>query len=109
MRRDLDLKRRRRSKRISEMRNLGLAVENDLIAAGVFSSEDVLRLGVVNTFLKMLDGRKMLGRSAKCCSALYLYSIYGAIHDIDWRDVPSAKKNEFKILTEKLRNSGKYS
>lgn len=91
------------------MRNLGPAVEKDLLAAGVCSADDILRLGVVKTFLKMLDGRAKLGRSTKCCNALYLYSIYGAIHDIDWRDVPSAKKNEFKLYTKKLRKSGKYS
>lgn len=90
------------------MRNLGSAVEKDLLAAGVSSADQVLRLGVKKTFLKMLEGRKKIGRSAKCCNALYLYSIFGAIHDLDWRDVPNSKKIEFKIYTEKLRKSGKY-
>lgn len=94
--------------RISEMRNLGPAVEKDLHAAGVFSAADVLRLGPEKTFLKMLEGRMKISRSAKCCNALYLYSIYGAIHDLDWRKIPAAKKKEFKDLTEKLRASGKY-
>jgi len=95
-------------KKISEMRNLGPAVEKDLIAAGVSSADEVRLLGVKKTFLKMLDGRMKLSRSAKCCNALYLYSIYGAIHDIDWRDVPNSKKVEFKEYAEKLRKSGKY-
>lgn len=56
----------------------------------------------------MLEGRMKISRSAKCCNALYLYSIYGAIHDIDWRAVPEKKKNEFKRWTEELRASGKY-
>ena len=90
------------------MRNLGPAVEKDLIAAGVSSADEVVRLGVKKTFLKMLDGRIKLKRSAKCCNALYLYSIYGAIHDIDWRDIPNSKKIEFKEFTDKLRKSGKY-
>lgn len=95
-------------KKISEMRNLGPAVEKDLLAAGIKSSAEVLKLGVEKTFLKMLDGRLKLRRSAKCCNALYLYSIYGAIHDIDWREIPESKKNEFKKFTEKLRSSKKY-
>lgn len=90
------------------MRNLGPAIEKDLFAAGVCSANAVLRLGVEKTFLKMLDGRLKLKRNAKCCNALYLYSIYGAINDIDWRDVPNSKKMEFKTFTEKLRRSGKY-
>jgi DNA transformation protein and related proteins len=95
-------------KKISEMRNLGPAVEKDLIAAGVNSADQVIRLGVKKTFLSMLDGRLEHRRSAKCCNALYLYSIYGAIHDIDWRDIPESKKIEFKKYTDKLRKSGKY-
>jgi hypothetical protein len=94
--------------RISEMRNLGPAVEKDLAAAGVNTAEEVIRLGVEKTFLKMLDGRMKIQRSAKCCNALYLYSIYGAIHDVDWRKIPSQKKKEFKLYTEKLRATGKY-
>ena len=95
-------------RRISEMRNLGPAVEKDLNAAGVKTAKDVLRLGVEKTFLKMLEGRMKIERSAKCCNALYLYGIYGAIHNVDWREVPAKKKKEFKLLTEKLRASGKY-
>ena len=56
----------------------------------------------------MLEGRIKLGRSAKCCNALYLYSIFGAINDVDWRDIPKNKKIEFKKYTEKLRKSGRF-
>jgi hypothetical protein len=94
--------------KISEMRNLGPAVEKDLNAAGVFNAAQIRRLGAKGTFLKMLEGRLKIGRSAKCCNALYLYSLYGAIHDLDWREIPEDKKTEFKVFTEKLRRSGKY-
>ena len=56
----------------------------------------------------MLEGRLKLGRSAKCCNALYMYSFYGAIHDTDWREVPEKKKIQFKKYTEKLRKSGQF-
>lgn len=95
--------------KISDMRNLGPAVEKDMHAAGVFSAAEVRALGVEQAFLKMLDGRLKAGRSAKCCNALYLYSFYGAIHDVDWRAVPEHKKREFKTWTEQLRQSGKYA
>ena len=48
------------------------------------------------------------GRSAKCCNAAYLYALYGAIHDLDWRDLPEAKKAEFKALAAELRESGRF-
>jgi hypothetical protein len=95
-------------KKISEMRNLGPAVEKDLNAAGIFSADQVLKLGPEKAFLKMLEGRLKIGRSAKCCNALYLYSFYGAIHNVDWREVPAKQKEKYKALTEKLRKSGKY-
>ena len=57
----------------------------------------------------MLDGRIKLGRSAKCCNALYLYSIFGAIHNIDWREIPESKKVEFRKYTEILRATEKYN
>jgi hypothetical protein len=99
---------RKSDQRISAMKNLGPVVEKDFIAAGVLTSDAVRKLGVKKAFLKMLDGRLKLGRSAKCCNALYLYAIYGAIHDLDWKDIPSSKKIKFKQFTEMLRKSGKY-
>lgn len=94
--------------KISEMRNLGPAVEKDLNAVGIYHAHQVMKLGPEKSFLKMLEGRLKTGRSAKCCNALYLYSFYGAVNDVDWRDVPSKKKAEYLEWTKKLRESGKY-
>lgn len=96
-------------KRISQMRNLGPAVERDLNAAGLYHASEVEMLGPEKTFLRMLEGRRANGRSAKCCNALYLYALYGAVHDIDWRDIPDAQKQEFKSLTDRLRKSGRFT
>ena len=96
-------------RKISEMRNLGPACEQDLNAAGIYTAEELKTLGPEGAFLKMLDGRVRQGRSAKCCNAAYLYALYGAIHDIDWRDLPEKKKAEFKTLTADLRASGQFS
>ena len=43
-----------KTKKISEMRNLGVAVEKDLNAAGIYFDHEVKALGVEKTFLKML-------------------------------------------------------
>ena len=96
------------TRKISEMRNLGPACEKDLHGAGIYSAEDVIGLGAKETFIRMLIGRMQAGRSAKCCNAVYLYAIYGAIHDVDWRDVPEAIKTDFKMFTAELRSSGRF-
>ncbi len=95
-------------KKVSDMRNLGPAVEKDLNAMGIYFADQVIKMGPEKSFIKMLEGRMKINRSSKCCNALYLYSFYGAIHNLDWRQIPTNKKSEFKILTEKLRKSGKY-
>lgn len=97
------------TRRISEMRNLGPACERDLNAVGICTAEQLKSLGAEEAFLRMLAGRKKNGTSSKCCNAAYLYAIYGAIHDVDWRDVPDRKKRAFKKLTAELRASGEFT
>ncbi len=94
--------------KISEMRNLGPACEKDLNAAGIHLAQDVIELGAKETFVRMLIGRVQAGTSAKCCNAAYLYAIYGAIHDLDWRQVPEKVKDDFKAFTAELRASGRF-
>jgi len=96
------------NRRISEMRNLGPASEKDLIAAGFFAADQVIALGPEATFLRMLEARRVQGRSAKACHAAYLYALYGAVNDVDWRDMPEKTKTEFKALTAELRASGEF-
>jgi len=90
------------------MRNLGPAVEKDLATIGITHAQQVLDMGAEETFLRMLHGRMKMGRSAKCCNAAYLYALYGAIHDIDWREVPEDVKVQFKAWTAELRESGQF-
>ena len=96
------------TRRISDMRNLGPACERDLNAAGVFTADQVIAMGPEATFLRMLEARRERGQSAKACNAAYLYALYGAVHDVDWRDVPEKTKTEFKTLTAELRASGEF-
>lgn len=96
------------TRKISEMRNLGPACEKDLNAVGIETAAQVIELGAEETFIQMLLGRKAVGRSAKCCNAAYLYAIYGAIHDIDWRSLSEQKKAQFKAFTQQLRESGQF-
>ena len=96
------------SRTISQMRNLGPACEQDLKAVGITTAQQVIDLGPEQTFLKMLMGRVKVGRSAKCCNAAYLYALHGAIHDIDWREIPEPEKEAYKAFTKELRESGRF-
>lgn len=93
---------------ISEMRNLGPACEQDLNAAGITNAEQLIELGAEEAFVQMMIARKKHGLSTKCCNAVYLYALHGAIHDIDWRELPESKKSEFKEFTAELRQSGQF-
>ncbi len=93
---------------ISEMRNLGPACEADFNAVGIQTAQDLIDLGAEAAFLQMLEGRRKQGRSAKCCNAAYLYAIHGAIHDIDWRQLPAKQKDAYKAFTAELRASGRF-
>lgn len=102
-------KQKKDGRTISQMRNLGPACEADFNTVGIMTADQIIKLGAEAAFIQMLNGRKKKGRSAKCCNAAYLYAIYGAIHDVDWRKIPEKKKREFKKLTAELRESGQYA
>ena len=95
-------------RRISEMRNLGPVCEKDFNDAGIMTAHDLIALGPEEAFRQMLLGRMRSGRSAKCCNAAYLYAIYGAIYDIDWRAIPEQKKLDYKKLAAAMRKSGEF-
>lgn len=97
------------NRRISEMRNLGPACEQDLNAVGIMTADDVKRLGPEGTFIRMLRGRVQLGRATLSCNAIYLYAIHGAIHEMDWRDLPVKTKEKYKSFTAQLRESGQFA
>ncbi|MEQ1904192.1 MAG: TfoX/Sxy family DNA transformation protein [Pirellulaceae bacterium] len=97
------------TRKISEMRNLGPACERDLNAVGIVTAQDLLDVGIEMAFIKLLQGRVARGLSTFGCNAAYLYAMYGAVHDIDWRKIPAAKKIEFKKWTAELRESGEFS
>lgn len=102
------IKKRTDERRISEMRNLGSACERDLNAVGINTAQPLIDLGAESAFTLMLQGRQQRGRSATGCHATYLYALYGAIHDIDWRELPQRKQDEFKGLTAEMRQSGRF-
>ena len=91
------------------MRNLGPACERDLNAVGIDTAQDLLDTGIEVAFIKLLQGRVARGLSTNGCNAAYLYALYGAVHEMDWREIPYAKQVEFKKWTAEIRDSGSFN
>ena len=98
-------KRKTDNRRISEMRNLGPACEEDLNAVGIHTAQDLLDAGVEGAFLSILSRYRQQRLSAKRLNATYLYALFGAIHNIDWREIPEAKKIAFKQFAAEIRQT----
>jgi DNA transformation protein len=94
--------------RISELRNLGPSSEKDFMAAGVTSAEALLTMTVEEAFIQAMVGRLSRGLTIKGVSANYLYSLYGAIHDLPWQDIPPGKKREMQEFLQEIRDSEEF-
>ncbi len=81
-----------------KLRNVGPACSKQLVAVGIDTPEKLRKLGAKKAFMMIMQRMGPMH-----FNAAYLYALYGAIHDCDWRDVPEDKKQEFKEFTAKLR------
>ena len=88
-------------KMVGEMRGVGPVVAEKLYNVGIDSLEKLKELGVEEAYVMMFERDQFCGVP----HAAYLYSLYGAIHDCDWRKVPEDKKAEFKAFTKGMKDS----
>lgn len=93
---------------VSEMRNLGPMCERDLYAAGIHTAGDLNALDDEQAFLSMLQSWRCEGRNARACNAAADYALNGAIHDLDWLDVPKAEKQQLKMLAAETWEPDQY-
>ncbi len=87
---------------VASLRNLGPVCQRDLIAVGVFTLGDIKSLGVEQTFELVMVYRVSQGQGNRV-SVNYLYALWGAVHNIDWRDVPEVEKVRLKNFIAELR------
>jgi len=73
-------------------------------AVGIKTAGDIRKLGIKDAFELTMRGRMARGEGGSCFNAAYLYAMYGALHDLDWREIPEKKKIEFKKFTQGLRD-----
>lgn len=78
----------------SPLRNLGKTSQQRLKEIGITTLEELQASGVVDTYMRL----KL--RYPDKITLNMLYGLYGAIHDIDWRDIPPEVKAELRTEVE---------
>lgn len=84
-----------RRSEISDLRNLGGKSEEWLNAIGVFTRQDLERLGSVEIY-------RSLKEAGFPVSLNLVWGIEGALADLDWRELPADLKAELRAEIRKL-------
>lgn len=84
-----------RRSEISDLRNLGGKSEEWLNAIGVFTRQDLERLGSVEIY-------RSLKEAGFPVSLNLVWGIEGALADLDWRELPTGLKAELRAEIRKL-------
>lgn len=83
---------------LTSMLNIGKEMENKLISVGIESSEQLIEIGAKDVFLKLKQ------KYPNVC-LVHLYTLEGAIHDIEYYRLSEDMKKELKEFSNSLKNS----
>lgn len=81
---------------LSSMQNIGKEIEKKLKAVGICSAEELTRLGSKEAFVRL----KM--RYPNVC-LVHLYTLQGAIDNIEFNRLPDAVKHDLKSFSDDLK------
>jgi DNA transformation protein len=76
--------------RLSELRNIGTTVERRLNEIGVFTRDDLARIGPSVAYRRMKDNYP----DTTLPRCYYLYSLEGALRDVHWASIPDEVKRK---------------
>lgn len=93
---------------LGQLRNIGPKCIADMQLARIQDPQTLRSLGVEKAFLRILLARSERGISNKRLSVNYLYALHGAIHDLDWRDIPQTAKHKYRTLLADIRTSHQF-
>jgi DNA transformation protein len=79
--------------RLSELVNIGSTVEQRLNEIGVFTRDDLARIGPSVAYLRINENYP--GRTLPRC--YYLYSLEGALRGVHWDAIPDTVKRKLSI------------
>lgn len=81
---------------LTSMRNIGNEIEKKLKCIGIFSAEDLMLTGSKEAFFRL----KM--RFPNVC-LVHLYTLQGAIDDIEYNQLPNKVKQDLKSFSDDLK------
>lgn len=82
--------------KLTELKNIGSQMNTKLNAVGITSSEELKSLGSKETFFRL-----KLAYPNVCL--VHLYSLQGAIDDIEYNMLPEKTKKELKDFSDSLK------
>ena len=77
-----------RATRLSDLKNIGTTVEQRLNEIGVFTRDDLERVGPAMAYRKL----KYTYPNTTLPRCYYLYSLEGALRGVHWDEIPAAVK-----------------
>jgi len=81
---------------LTAMMNIGREMEKKLTSVGIDSSEKLVRLGAKQAFMQLKQ------RYPQVC-LVHLYTLEGAIHNIEFNGLSEEKKKELKEFSDFLK------
>ena len=80
---------------LTTLRNIGKEIEKKLKTVGIMTAEELRKIGSEETFVKLKS------HYPNVC-LVHLYSLEGAITDIDYNKLPNDVKKKLKEFNDKL-------
>lgn len=81
---------------LTSMRNIGKEMERKLTTVGIDSPEKLVEAGAKQAFLQLKE------RYPNVC-LVHLYTLEGAIHDVEYNRLSEDKKRELKEFSDFLK------
>ena len=81
---------------LTTMKNIGAGMKEKLNAVGVADAEDLIRIGSKETFFRLKTAYP------EVC-LVHLYTLQGAIDNLDFNRLPPDVKNELKAFSDGLK------
>lgn len=84
---------------LTDLKNLGATSINWLNAAGISNKRDLEAIGPVEAYTRV----KRLNIKV---SKVFLYALYGALHDREWQNLTEVEKNQLvEQATERIEDT----
>lgn len=81
---------------LNSMLNIGKEIERKLISVGIDSSEELVRIGSKEAFVRL-----KLRHSNVCL--VHLYTLQGAIDNIEYNKLPDEIKSDLKSFSDEMK------